>query len=76
MAQHGMRESGLYQLIHLQGSGAPHMENPDWSSEPLRALHLDFSVFYGVSPVDFRKKNKETLMWQHLDMSLIVLLSL
>lgn len=38
MAQHGMRER-LYELIHLQGSGAPHMENPDWSSEPQPTLH-------------------------------------
>lgn len=53
MAQHGMRESGLYQLIHLQGSGAPRMENPDWSSEPLRALHLDVSGFYEALQVDF-----------------------
>ncbi len=53
MAQHGMRESGLYQLIHLQGSGAPRMENPDWSSEPLRALQLDFSVFNDALKVDF-----------------------
>lgn len=53
MAQHGMRESGLYQLIHLQGSGAPHMENPDWSSEPLRTLHSDVSVFYDAFQVDF-----------------------
>lgn len=53
MAQHGMRESGLYQLIHLQGSVAPHMENPDWSSEPLRMLHFDVSVFYDAFKVDF-----------------------
>lgn len=46
MAQHGMRESGLHQLIHLQGSGAPHMENPDWSREPLRTLNCDIWVFY------------------------------
>lgn len=45
MAQHGTGESGLYlQLTHLQGSGAPHTENPDWSSEPLRALQLDVSA--------------------------------
>lgn len=53
MAQHGMRESGLYQLIHLQGSGAPHMENPDWSSKPLRTLHMDDSVFYDALQADF-----------------------
>lgn len=45
MAQHGIRESGLYQLIHLQGSGAPHTENPDWSSEPLRGERLEISAF-------------------------------
>lgn len=45
MAQHGIRESGLYQLIHLRGSGAPHTENPDWSSEPLRGECLSISVF-------------------------------
>lgn len=43
MAQHGMRESGLYQLIHLQGSGAPHLENPEWTSGALRALRFDVS---------------------------------
>lgn len=63
MAQHGMRESGLYQLIHLQGSDAPHMENPDWSSEPLRTLHLDVSVFIDALQVDFTIKS-ETLTWQ------------
>lgn len=52
MAQHGMRESGLYQLIHLQGSGAPHMENPDWSSEPLRTLHVFVSVFHDALRAD------------------------
>ncbi|MEQ2171483.1 hypothetical protein GOODEAATRI_011144 [Goodea atripinnis] len=40
VAQHGMRESGLYQLIHLQGSSAPRMENLDWSSEPLRSKYM------------------------------------
>lgn len=46
MAQHGIRESGLYQLIHLQGSDAPHTENPDWSGEPLRTLQFDVFGFY------------------------------
>lgn len=56
MAQHGMRESGLHQLIHLQGSGAPHMENPDWSSEPLRTLNFDVCVFYYALQDDFKTK--------------------
>lgn len=46
MAQHGIRESGLYQLNHLRGSGAPHIENPDWSSEPLRAVRFSAPVVY------------------------------
>lgn len=39
VAQHGMKESGLYQLIHLQGSGAPLTENLDWNREPLRTTY-------------------------------------
>lgn len=72
MAQHGMRESGLYQLIHLQGSGAPRMENPDWTSEPLRTLHFDFSVFYDALQVDLTIK-KHTLMWQYFDLAYILI---
>lgn len=56
MAQHGMRESGLYQLIHLQGSDAPHMENPDWSTKPVCELHVDVSVFIDALRLDFYNK--------------------
>lgn len=54
MAQHGMRESGLDQLILLQGSSAPHMENPEWSYDPLRVMF----VFIFVLRVEFTIKTR------------------
>lgn len=67
MAQHGIRESGLYQLIHLQGSGAPHSENPDWSSEPLRAECLEISVFNLTFASGFWTKD-DTFMTVYLNL--------
>lgn len=43
-----MRESGLYQLIHLQGSGAPRVENPDWSTRAITRAALSFRFLWAI----------------------------